>query len=61
VSDISGRLVRLLVSDKVQQPGFHRILWDGRNSSGKEVASGVYFLSLQADGVRRSTKLVMVK
>jgi len=61
VFDVSGRLVRWLVRDRVQQPGFHRIQWDGRNDSGREVASGVYFLSLSVEGERRSAKLVVVK
>jgi len=61
IFDVSGRLVRWLVKDRVQQPGFYKIQWDGRNDSGREVASGVYFLSLSVEGQRRSAKLVVVR
>jgi len=54
VYDINGRLVRTLV-DGVVEPRFHTAVWDGRDAAGREVASGVYFIRLQA-GERTITK-----
>lgn len=42
IYDLSGRLVRSLV-DGPETPGFKSIVWDGKNGSGKSVASGMYF------------------
>jgi len=47
VYDISGRLIRTLV-DEEQKPGFYTATWNGRDSSGRQVASGVYFYRLTA-------------
>ncbi len=35
--------------------------WDGRNSSGKPVASGVYFYTLHAGKVKATRKMVIIK
>jgi subtilisin family serine protease len=40
-----------------QDKGYHEFTWNGRNRSGQQVASGVYFILVEADG-RRSTKQV---
>jgi flagellar hook assembly protein FlgD len=45
VYDVRGRLVRLLV-DEVRTAGIHIVPWDGRDSSGRAVASGTYFARL---------------
>ncbi len=47
VYDLAGRLVRTLV-DGPQETGFYSVVWDGRDSSGRSVASGVYFYRLSA-------------
>ena len=45
VYDVSGRLVRTLVSGSVSA-GRNRVTWDGRDNFGSPVASGVYFYRL---------------
>ncbi len=47
VYDLGGRLVRTLVNE-ARDPGCHMVSWDGRDSSGREVAAGVYFCRLSA-------------
>lgn len=60
VYDPAGRLVRRLV-DTVFPAGSNTLMWDGTNNSGRQVASGVYFLLL-TDGSRRETvKLTVLK
>ena len=50
--DIAGRTVRVLFDD-VASAGETSLRWDGRDSNGSEVASGVYFFRLRsADGSR---------
>lgn len=47
VYDLAGRLVRTLVNEP-RQGGSYSVSWDGRDSSGREVAAGVYFCRLSA-------------
>jgi flagellar hook assembly protein FlgD len=40
-----------------QGKGYHEFTWNGRNSLEQQVASGIYFILVEANG-RRSTKQV---
>ena len=42
-------------------PGRHTVDWDGRNSAGEGVASGVYFYRLQTDGFKQTRKMVLIR
>jgi hypothetical protein len=59
VYDQRGRMVRNLV-DAVQTRGEHQVVWDGQDSRGRSVGSGVYFAVFRAGGVRESAKLVLM-
>jgi M6 family metalloprotease-like protein len=47
VYDVLGREVATLVSGATT-PGRHEVVWDGRDSAGRAVASGIYFTRLSA-------------
>jgi len=49
VYNLAGQLVRTLLDEKVQA-GQHSVIWDGRDDSGQEVSSGVYFYRLIVEG-----------
>lgn len=53
----AGRLVRTLV-DAPMPAGEHVIRWDGADGSGRRVASGVYFVRVEA-GMERSRRKVV--
>ncbi len=55
-----GMVVRTLVSGSVQ-PGIHTVKWDGRNDRGDQMASGVYFLRLQAGSFVQTQKMLLVR
>jgi hypothetical protein len=57
--DVSGRRVRALL-DGESPPGYHTVSWDGRDSSGRETATGIYFIRFQAGDQVKTTKLVRV-
>jgi uncharacterized repeat protein (TIGR01451 family) len=58
---IAGRHVATLV-DKGLEAGPHAISWNGTDSSGVKVASGVYFYRLTVDGVRiGQRKVILIK
>jgi len=60
VFDIRGHAVRTLV-DTDQAPGFHDTTWDGRDRTGKALASGVYFVRLATGEGVSTGKLVLSK
>jgi hypothetical protein len=45
VYDVSGKRICTLVTTQ-QGPGSYGVVWDGKDDSGKEVASGVYLVRL---------------
>ena len=60
VYSADGALVRMLV-DETRERGTHDISWDGRDSAGNPVGSGVYFYRLTAGKFTDSRKMVLLK
>ena len=60
IYDMLGRVVRRLV-DEDQPPGWHRITWDGRDESGREVASGIYFYRIQTPEFKKTRKMILLR
>ena len=65
VYNVKGESVRRL-SLGFQGAGTYRTrsraaYWDGRNAVGEPVASGVYFYTLQADGIKATRQMVILK
>jgi hypothetical protein len=60
IYDIKGRKVRSLV-DKEYNPGEHKAVWDGKNDSGKNAGSGIYFYRMRAGGYTNSRKMILLK
>ncbi|MGD9547818.1 MAG: FlgD immunoglobulin-like domain containing protein [Candidatus Krumholzibacteriia bacterium] len=61
VFDLQGRLVRTLLSGQVVSQGRHEAHWDGRDDSGRQVASGTYFFRLEAGGQVEAKRAVLIK
>jgi len=60
ILNLLGQIVRTLVAG--QRPaGNHWTLWDGKDDSGREVASGVYIYRLVAGKYRESRKMMLLK
>lgn len=58
VFDIAGRRVVRLV-DRVLPAGHHDAVWDGRDTAGSRVASGVYLYRLSAGGESVAREMVL--
>ena len=43
------------------QPGRYEAFWDGRDASGRQVASGIYFMQLTVNGMSTSRKMYVLK
>jgi subtilisin family serine protease len=60
VYNVRGEVVRELAHD-VREAGYHVIGWNGRNQSGQAVASGIYFVRMQAGTFERTMRVTMMK
>ena len=43
------------------QPGRYEAYWDGMDFSGRQVASGIYFMQLTVNGVSKTKKMYVLK
>ena len=60
IFDSRGALVRLLF-DGQAEAGINRFAWDGRNDSGADVASGIYYATARTGTEVYERKLVIVR
>ncbi|MCG8606621.1 T9SS type A sorting domain-containing protein [bacterium] len=60
IYNIFGQEVRTLVN-KMQLPGSYSIDWDGTGRDGQRVSSGVYVYRLNANGLEKARKMLVVK
>lgn len=55
-----GQKVRALI-DEYQSAGVKRIYWDGKDDSGNQVSSGIYFYKFSTDEFSRTKKMVLLR
>ncbi len=60
VFDVTGALVKTLV-DQAVRAGNMQVAWDGTNSFGAKVSSGVYLYRMQAGSFVTAKKMVLMK
>ena len=60
IYNLSGRLVRTLV-DESQKLGYYKIIWDGKDASGRKVSTGTYFCRLEVDNFVSTKKLTVIR
>jgi hypothetical protein len=60
VYDVGGKMIRRL-ADENRPSGRHSVQWNGRNSEGEPVASGVYFYKIIAGDFVETRKMVLLK
>ena len=60
VYDIMGRPVRTILSATVE-PGYHQVVWDGRDGRGRSVATGVYIYRLETPSKSMARKMMLLK
>ena len=60
IYDVSGRLVRTLVADHLQA-GIYERVWDGKDSGGRAVASGIYLYKLETKSVTETKKMILLR
>jgi hypothetical protein len=60
IFDARGKLIRTL-EDGALPAGMHQVVWDGRDNTGGQAATGVYFVRLVAGSREMTRKVVMLK
>jgi len=62
IFDVTGKVVKTILSDQLTASGFHSITWDSKNNQGYAVSSGIYFLLLSIrNKTFYHTKLLLTK
>ena len=61
VFDVTGRRVATPVPGRRLPAGAHAVRWDGRDSAGRPVAAGVYFVRLQGPSERRTGRILRIR
>jgi hypothetical protein len=60
IYNLRGEKVKQFI-DGFQAKGWKKIIWDGKNSQGKKVASGIYFCKLQISAGSETIRMVLLK
>jgi predicted outer membrane repeat protein len=66
-SDVSLEVFNLLgqrvieLIDQSMSPGYHTVVWNGKNDQGRMVSSGVYYYRLRAGEFTESRKMLLLK
>jgi len=60
IIDITGRKIRQLLSDKIK-PGHHKLKWNGKNTTDKDVSTGIYFVRLKTGSFKSVRKILLIR
>ncbi|HBZ01610.1 MAG TPA: hypothetical protein DEO84_09860 [candidate division Zixibacteria bacterium] len=60
IYNIMGERVNNLVNQELE-PGAHSVRWDGVNSAGQKVSSGIYFYKLDTNEFSATKRMVLLK
>lgn len=60
IYNLLGQEVRILV-DQQKATGTYEVVWDGKDSKGRQVANGIYLYRLEAGEFTESKKMLLLK
>ena len=60
IYNLLGQEVVALKNSELQ-PGYHHLIWNGRDRSGRELATGIYIARLVTPSYTKSIKMVLLK
>jgi|GEM_PF-2413280 len=60
IYNMLGQRIRTLVNES-QEAGYYEAVWDGRNTAGLKVSSGMYFYRIKAGNFTKTHKMMMLK
>ena len=60
IYNLQGQKVKTLINEVIPA-GEHSVVWNGRDSNGKRVSSGIYFYKLEAGNHEETKKMILMK
>ncbi len=60
IYNIKGQKVKTLINEKLDV-GTHQVVWDGKDSFGKAVSSGIYFYKMNSGKFTSTKKMILLK
>ena len=60
VYDLLGREVAQLLNQHLE-PGFHELLWNGRDRTGRQLPTGMYIVLMSTPQYTKSIKMLLLK
>jgi hypothetical protein len=51
----------IVLQNSIKPAGINQIIWNGRDSNGKEMPSGIYFVKFMTDNISVTKKITLVK
>lgn len=60
IYNVLGQRVKTLVNSELN-PGTHTVNWNGKDSNGRNVSSGIYFYKMQAGKYSNTKKMILMK
>ncbi len=60
IYDVQGKKVRTLINETLGA-GPHRVIWNGKNDSGRMVSSGMYFYKIKSGDFSATKKMTLLK
>jgi hypothetical protein len=60
IYNTTGRKIKTLMS-ATKNAGYHKISWNGKDSSGKNLVNGIYFVTIKSSGKVKNTKVMLIK
>jgi hypothetical protein len=60
IFNIKGEKIRTLVNE-YKNVGYHSTIWNGKDNSGKTVASGMYFYNMRTEKYHKIRKMLLIK
>jgi hypothetical protein len=60
VFDVQGRRVRRLANE-MYEPGVHLVQWDGLDAKGGRQSSGIYYVRMNAPGMKFTRRMVYIR
>ena len=60
ICNLMGKEVIKLINEQ-QTAGSHQVVWNGKDTNGEEVSSGIYLAVLKSDDLTKVTKLTLIR
>jgi len=60
IFNISGQKINTLLAGNLPA-GVHSVRWDGKDSRGREVSTGIYVYQIKTESFSKSNRMIMIK